>query len=359
MAHALATSPITQPDNSSFQPEDWAVLARYWYPVARCIDIGDQPVQVQLLDVKLVVYRTDAGLSVALDRCPHRGVPLSKGCVKENHLVYPYHGLRFNGQGSCTKIPAQPALIPSERFKLYSLPAVERYGLLWTCLAPDAASDIPPMPSWGAEGHQQVLPPHVDIYGSAGRQVEGFVDVAHFAFVHHEAFADAENPVVPTYETTVTEGCIRSDYISTVSNFPKGLQHMAPEGFLWRRVYEIYPPFTARLTVHFPNDGLLNILNAASPMTATSTRLFVPITRNFDTTGPVEDVYAFNAQVFAEDKEIVESQWPQDLPLEPLEEAHFAADRSSVAYRRALKDMGLRFKPKETEKEKEKEKAAA
>ena len=346
-AIAPASQSVKQPENSSFRPQDWAVLARHWYPVARCEDITDQPMQVRLLDVKLVVWRTSAGLSVALDRCPHRGVPLSKGCVKDDHLICAYHGLHFNPKGSCTKIPAQPALAPSDRFGLRSLPAQERYGLLWTCLVPDGEATIPPMPTWEEAGHQQVLPPHVDIHGSAGRQVEGFVDVAHFAFVHHEAFADANNPVVPTYETTVTRDCIRSDYTSTVSNFPKAMQHLAPDGFQWRRVYEIYPPFTARLTVHFPNDGLLNILNAASPMTATSTRLFVPITRNFDTTGPIEDVYAFNAQVFEEDKDIVESQWPQDLPLDPQAEAHFAADRSSVAYRRRLKEMGLGAKPVE------------
>lgn len=344
MASIPAAVRITQPENGTFHPEDWAILARHWFPIARCVDVADQPVQVQLLDVKLVVYRTSAGLSVALDRCPHRGVPLSKGCVKEDHLVCAYHGLRYNSQGTCTSIPAHPTLVPSDRFKLRSLPAVERYGLLWTCLMPEADAAIAPMPTWSDESFQQVLPPYVDIHGSAGRQVEGFVDVAHFAFVHHEAFADPDNPVVPTYETTVTDAGIRSDYISTVSNFPKGLQDLAPEGFQWRRVYEIYPPFTARLTVHFPNDGLLNILNAASPMTATSTRLFVPITRNFDTTGPVEDVYAFNAQVFAEDQDIVESQWPQDLPLDPQAEAHFAADRTSVAFRRALKEMGLSFK---------------
>lgn len=344
----MSTTPagrsITQPENSTFNPQDWAILARHWYPVARCVDIGSQPVPVQLLDVRLVVYRTSTGVSIALDQCPHRGVPLSKGCVKNDSLVCAYHGLQFNGQGACMKIPAQPALVPSDRFRLRSLPAVERYGLLWTRLVAEGDAAIPPMPTWTDESHQQVLPPFVDIHGSAGRQVEGFVDVAHFAFVHHEAFADPDKPEVPLYETKVTDFGVRSDYVSTVSNLPKALQHLAPEGFLWRRVYEIHPPFTARLTVHFPDNGLLNILNVASPMTSTRTRLFVPITRNFDTTGPVEDVHAFNAQVFAEDKDLVESQWPQDLPLEPQAEAHFAADRSSVAYRRLLKEMGLSFR---------------
>jgi phenylpropionate dioxygenase-like ring-hydroxylating dioxygenase large terminal subunit len=95
------------------------------------------------------------------------------------------------------------------------------------------------------------------------------------------------------------------------------------------------------LTVHFPNGGLLHIMNAASPVSARKTSLFVPIARNFDKDGPLEPVYEFNAQIFAEDKELIERQHPEDLPLDMQMEAHFAADRSSVAYRRLLKKMGL------------------
>ncbi len=236
----ITSKSVSQPEDSSFNHTDWMILSRHWYPVARAVDVADQPVQALLLDVKVVVYRTSAGLSVALDRCPHRGVPLSKGCVKANHLVCAYHGLQFDAQGACKKIPAQPSLVPSDRFRLQSLPSVERYGLVWTCLNPDGHSAISPMPTWYDEAHQQVLPPSVDILGSAGRQVEGFVDVAHFAFVHHEAFADPENPVVPAYETEATDLGVRSDYVSNVSNLPKGLQHLASPDFQWRRVYEIY-----------------------------------------------------------------------------------------------------------------------
>ncbi len=44
------------------------------------------------------------------------------------------------------------------------------------------------------------------------------------------------------------------------------------------------------------------------------TRLFVPLTRNFDTTGDLQAVYDFNAQIFAEDQDMVESQKPEELP---------------------------------------------
>jgi vanillate O-demethylase monooxygenase subunit len=106
-------------------------------------------------------------------------------------------------------------------------------------------------------------------------------------------------------------------------------------------VFDVFPPFTATLTVHFPGQDRLHIMNVASPVSARSTRLFVPMLRNFDETGSLEDVYAFNAQIFAEDQAIVETQHPEDLPLDLDDEAHFAADKTAVSYRKLLKTMGL------------------
>lgn len=331
------------PRDCSFSGADWLVLAKHWYPVARAVDVLDKPLPVTLLDVALVVYRSAAGVHIARDLCPHRGVPLSMGRVSGEEIVCAYHGLRFASDGRCVKIPAQPDVVPPATFQLTTFPVVERYGLIWTCLMPNASAQIPPMASWTDPSFQPILPPFVDIHASAGRQVEGFIDVAHFAFVHHEAFADPDNPVVPDYTTALTHLGMRTEYRSAVSNYPKALQHLEPPGFVWLRVFEVYPPFTASLEVHFPNEGRLHILNAASPVSARQTRLFVPLARNFDKTGPLDAVYAFNAQIFAEDQAIVERQRPEDLPLEHRFEAHFAADRSSVTYRRLLKQLGLTF----------------
>jgi phenylpropionate dioxygenase-like ring-hydroxylating dioxygenase large terminal subunit len=329
------------PRDCTFLAEDWRILAAHWYPIARSSDIDSKPTARVLLDLELVSWRTTGGICVARDLCPHRGTPLSMGSVEGEEIVCAYHGLRYGPDGRCRKIPAQPDAKPPVRFGLTMFPAMERYGLVWTCLYPEAASSIPPMPAWDDPTFQPILPPSIDIAASAGRQVEGFVDVAHFAFVHQNAFADPENPVVPPYKTEVTDFGLRTEYWSTVSNYPKALQHLAPADFQWLRVFEVYPPFTARLVVHFPHDGRLHILNAASPISARKTRLFVPIARNFDTTGSLDDVYAFNAQIFAEDQAVVERQKPEELPLDTGSEFHIAADRTSAEYRRLLKSMGL------------------
>ena len=58
---------------------------------------------------------------------------------------------------------------------------------------------LPAFPNWNDPDFQQILPPSIDINASAGRQTESFIDVAHFAWIHHDSFADRQNPVVPQY----------------------------------------------------------------------------------------------------------------------------------------------------------------
>ena len=140
----------------------------------------------------------------------------------------------------------------------------------------------PRWPSGKTPTTSQVLPESVDIAAAAGRQIEGFLDVSHFAFVHKESFGEPDNPVVPDYVVTKTKSGFIADYISSVSNYAHGFKHLGPADFMWHRRFETFLPFTAKLTVIFPGGGKLHIMNAASPVSARKTRLFVPICRNFD-----------------------------------------------------------------------------
>jgi phenylpropionate dioxygenase-like ring-hydroxylating dioxygenase large terminal subunit len=238
-------------------------------------------------------------------------------------------------------IPAHPDRPISPRLHLDMYQAQERYGLVWVRLVDNCPLLLPEMKEWADPDYLQVLPESIAIEAAEGRQIEGFLDVSHFAFVHRESFGEPDNPVVPDYKVTTTSGGFISDYISTVSNYSHTYKHLIPPGFQWHRRFEIYLPFTAKLTVTFLGDGLLHIMNAASPVSARKTRLFVSICRNFDKESPIEETLDFNYQVFSEDIAIVESQFPEDLPLNLQEEAHFAADRSSITYRKGLGSLGL------------------
>lgn len=328
------------PRDCTFSPEDWRVLSQYWYPVAIADEVQDKPVAVKLLDVKLVVYRSNGKAVIARDLCFHRGAPLSMGWVENGEIVCPYHGFRYNCEGKCTAVPAHPTAKISPKLKLIVYPAVERYGLIWTCLS-SAPEQIPSFPAWDDPDYLNILPPSFDIAGSAGRQMEGFLDVSHFAYVHTATFGDRNNTEVPQYKVRREGNELVAEYWSTVSNYGKGQENPAPEGFQWLREFRVFPPFAASLTVYFPNEGRLRILNCASPVSARYTRLFCPISRNFDKNAPVEDAIKFNLQVFQEDRAMVEAQTPEDLPLDLQAEAHIPADRTSISYRQLLSELGL------------------
>lgn len=347
MTSLTASTPLRDlPRHCTFDPDDWRILAQQWYAVALIRDVEETGiVGATLLDERLVVYKVDEEIVVANELCTHRGVPLTLG---SNHYCKgvrcPYHGIQFGKAGKCIKVPAHPDNGIPTKLNLKPYPVVLRYGLVWTCLRPaenGPAAEVPFMPHWNDEGFQQINCPAFDIAGFAGRQVEGFLDVAHFAFIHTDTFADPDNPVVPSYETRPTTVGFEAEYYSTVGNYPHGKQAETPKDFLWLRHFRAHLPFTAHLAVHFPYGGRLSILNAASPVSARKTRLFVPIARNFDTDRPVQEVYDFNRKVFEEDAFMVEQQKPENLPLDPRLEAHIPADRSSINYRRGLRDMGL------------------
>ncbi|MGG3625253.1 aromatic ring-hydroxylating dioxygenase subunit alpha [Bacillus gobiensis] len=331
---------VDLPRDCTFSYEDWTVLSKYWYPVAQQTEVTEKPLAVKLLDVNLVVYRTNSKIVVARDLCVHRGTPLSMGWVEGEDIVCPYHGFRYGTDGKCTSIPAHPDAKINPRLCMSVYPVVERFGLVWTSLS-GVIDNMPSFSAWDDPDFQQIVCPPFDIKGSAGRQMEGFLDVAHFAWVHTETFGDRNNAFVPRYQVDNTDYGLHVEYLSTVSNYPKEMQHLNPEDFKWLRVFDVYPPFIATLKVYFPNGGELWIMNAVCPISARETRLFAPIARNFDKDSPVEDVYAFNLQVFTEDREMVENQKPEDLPLDLQMEAHIMADKTSVAYRKILKQLGL------------------
>jgi vanillate O-demethylase monooxygenase subunit len=334
---------IARPLDCTFLDSDWEILSRHWFPVAVAAEVTEKPIHARLLDVDLVLFRSHEKIVVARDQCPHRGMMLSRGWVEDGQLICPYHGLHFAGDGRCTAIPSRPGGRISERLSLTLVPARERFGLVWATLCGEDAP-LPPFEAWDSADFQRVVCAPVDLACSAGRQLEGFLDVSHFAWAHTGTFGNRSNPVVADYVVDTRDAGLTVHYKSNVSNYSVAEAHRAPADFVWERIFDCYPPFSARLVINYPDDRQLWILNALCPVSARRTRLFCPIARNFDQHVPDAAVREFNARVFDEDRVLVESQRPMDLPLNHEGETSIPADRTSVAYRRILKEMGLSLK---------------
>lgn len=220
------------PRECTFTESDWRALAPFWYAVAFSHEVTSRPYAARLLDERVVVYRLSNGsLAAAKDICFHRGAPLSLGHVEGDEIICKYHGLRYDPTGRCTCIPAHPGGAISPRLRLHTFPVQEAFGLVWIRLVDDGPRPLPVMEEWSDSTYLQVLPNSVTMAASAGRQMEGFLDVSHFAFVHVDTFGELDNTEVPDYKVVETSGGFVADYFSTVSNYSLGFKHLNPPAF--------------------------------------------------------------------------------------------------------------------------------
>jgi vanillate O-demethylase monooxygenase subunit len=336
------------PSECSFSQSDWTALAKFWHPVATSDEIADNPFSTVLLDVRLVVYRSNGTACSALDICPHRGAQLSRGKIVNDELQCPYHGLRFDGGGKCTLIPAQGlgGRIP-ERMRLTTFATVERYGIVWTKLSDE---DLVPLPDWSVLEGSEIVSASVpaelwDV--TAARHAENFNDIAHLSFVHRNTFGEVPAEV-PDYELEISSNGLRHFY-SDFGNSRLFERHIdlgadAPAPVIIEDVkydYRFTYPFASSLEVRAPDGRSSFIFDVIQPIAAKKSRVFKNIARNFDLEGPIKGAVEFEQEVNKEDRGVIEPALPVLVPLDPRDEFHIKADRWSVAYRRALSKFGM------------------
>jgi phenylpropionate dioxygenase-like ring-hydroxylating dioxygenase large terminal subunit len=162
-----------------------------WQVIAFAREVGGKPIARTVCEEPIVLYRTNSGVAVALaDRCPHRLAPLSLGRVAGEQIQCGYHGLCFDPDGFCARVPGQDRVPPRARVRKY--PLVERFGFSWVWLGdvdradPDLIPDFHWMddPAWAvAEGYHHF---------KANYQLvnDNLLDLSHESFVHEETIGN-------------------------------------------------------------------------------------------------------------------------------------------------------------------------
>ena len=121
-------------------------LRNYWYVATWAKDLGRKPLARIMLNEPVVLFRKQDGTPVALeDRCIHRRLPLSMGRLIGDEIQCHYHGLVFDGTGTCVKIPGQERIPPSARVKSY--PVVERNQCVFVWMGDADAPDTSRLPT--------------------------------------------------------------------------------------------------------------------------------------------------------------------------------------------------------------------
>jgi len=121
-------------------------MAPGWHPVALSGSLDPGTSAGTHLDGReYVVWRDNSGVAqVWEDRCPHRGMKLSFGFVRGDHIACLYHGWQFDRGGRCRYIPAHPDLEVPATITVPVFATTEACGMIWTTTKAEAERVAPP-----------------------------------------------------------------------------------------------------------------------------------------------------------------------------------------------------------------------
>jgi phenylpropionate dioxygenase-like ring-hydroxylating dioxygenase large terminal subunit len=311
------------------------VLLNEWHVVARSEEIpAGQPFAARLLDEDIVVWRIGDQWMAWQDLCIHRGTKLSLGKIENDTLTCPYHGWVYNTEGKCVKIPAHPDQVPPIRARVKPYRAIERYGWVWVSLG-EPTHDIPVYKEWDDPTYRKIYAGPYRFKAAAPRVLENFLDVGHFPFVHEGYLGDRYHTEISDYEAVVDENGITSDDIRVWQPNPDGTGVGKDVAYTYRVLRPLIAYFAKKA------EQVFSIYFAVTPISEFETAGWMWMSMNYGYDIPEQQLRDFQDVVSSQDIPIVESQRPERLPLDLQTELHLRSDRTAIAYRRWLKELGL------------------
>jgi Vanillate O-demethylase oxygenase C-terminal domain len=178
----------------------------------------------------------------------------------------------------------------------------------------------------------------------AARQVENFTDFGHFPWVHPGLLGDPQRPVVPRHQVHADGHVLRYEIVRPEApnseDFPVfGNEQAGPPER--RSRYELHLPYTIVLRLGWGGQRGMVYFFASQPAAADRCAGYVVIGRNYNTDQPDQVIRDFEDTIFGQDQVVVESQRPERVPFDLAAELHLRFDAVAVAYRKAMRDLGL------------------
>jgi phenylpropionate dioxygenase-like ring-hydroxylating dioxygenase large terminal subunit len=295
------------------------VLRKTWQPVALSRDLRENDLRsYRLLGEDLVLARFPKGLLAAQNACPHKGMRLERGCVREGELRCPYHGWKFDRDGACTNIPSllQPLPDKQEQARLTAYAVQERYGMIWVRLDREELAPLPPVPEFEDPRWTYTVAEPMVFQAGFRREIENYLDMTHFAFAHATSLGVAADAIVPNMK---------------ISEFADGFQMDAPFPALaspevqpgklqqahQRRQRCFLPNFTT-IRQSFADGDERVLVHIPSPNDPERCTVFwsLAISPGFRGPAPSEQM-EFAVRVLNEDRTMCENQVPREVPINP------------------------------------------
>ncbi len=322
-----------------------------WYVAALSNELGRALTQRTIAGVGVVMYRTEAGKAVAmLDRCPHRLAPLSMGRLTGDAIECGYHGITFDCDGRCVRVPGES---PQAHFRVQVFPLLERFGFVWVWLG-EAQPDESMLPrEFAFQGAPGWCPLSDKIHVGANYQllIDNLMDLSHEAFLHMNTIGNtAVAEVLP--KTSVKDDTVEVERFMPDCTPPK--LFVKAVGFTtnidrYQRIV-FYPPCFVVIEVWAVATGTNDkdnglawwVLNALTPETERSTNYFWGLPRRFklDDASMTEALRQGVERTFAEDKSMIEAQQRilAEVPLESRS-IYTRADQAPARARQLIERM--------------------
>ena len=180
------------------------LLRQYWIPALPSHEFAEPdspPKRMTIMGENFVMFRDSDGRMGALaEACPHRGASMYFARNEECGLRCPYHGWKFDVNGTCVDVPTERSdskvrLHLQETVRARSYPCYEAAHMVWVYMGPRITP--PPFPQFPLLElpPENVLPPSIMMEEANWVQnMEGDLDSAHLDFVHRRLTKDAEAP---------------------------------------------------------------------------------------------------------------------------------------------------------------------
>ena len=327
-----------------------------WYVAGWSKDFGDALRSIEIVGQQLVVFRASTGeLKVLEDRCPHRLLPLSKGKRIGDTIQCGYHGMTFDGSGTCVRVPGQDNTPKSAYVDAF--PVEERHGIVWIWMGeperadPSTIFDIPQFsdPVWYA--HQGDA---LHIKSNYLNVAENLVDPAHVSFVHPTTLGNAASENVPVHVSTSGE----------IISAWRWIRDAAPIGF-----FQKFGGFSGNVDrwhyydLHLPSTAVIDFgsidtkKNCAEEDRDQGVRIFAlhfvtPVREDYtidhwmhlrntsqgdaDASAQMDTMFR---TAFAEDKEILEAVHASEQRPQRRRPIRIAIDKAPNVYRKRIRDL--------------------
>ena len=181
-------------------------LKNFWYAVAWDYEIGPRPFARTVCGERIVLWRrADRSLAALEDICPHRMMPLSKGCVINDNLQCGYHGIVFDGDGKGVSVPGEESVPNWVEVRRY--PVAEQHRFVWVWIGEAEKADMGLIPDlsfttsrdWDFDGGAY----HVK--ADYRLMVDNLMDLTHETFVHATSIGQEEITEAPIETTSDAE----------------------------------------------------------------------------------------------------------------------------------------------------------